>query len=248
MRLKSKVVIITGVGQAAGKAIALRFALEGAKVTVNDHDADTCEAVAAEIESVGGQVLCVPGDASQETRVRELVAAAIRRFGRIDILVNNSGGLHVKPLTEIKTDEWDKVIAMHLRSAFLCCREVFPHMRRQGSGTILNISSADGKLGGVVGSAAYSAAKGGLIAFTKAVAREAGPHGIRVNALSPALIDIEPIEGISSKAREKISLATPMGRIGRAEEVAAAACFLVSDEASFSTGEIMDVNGGLVMD
>ena len=248
MRLKSKVVIITGVGYGAGKAIALRFALEGAKVTVNDHDTDTCEAVAAEIEEIGGQALCVPGEVSNEPRVRELVAAAIRRFGRIDILVNNAGGIHAKLLTEIKAEEWDKVIATHLRSAFLCSREVFPHMRRQGSGSILNISSTDGKLGGVLGSAAYSAAKGGLISFTKAVAREAGPHGIRVNALTPSLIDTEAMEDIFAKTREKISTATPLGRIGRAEEVAAAACFLVSDEASFLTGEIMDINGGLVMD
>lgn len=249
MRLKGKVAIVTGSGRGIGRAIALRFAAEGAKVTVNDLDPQSCALVVDEIEAAGGQAFCVTADVSQEPGVRELVAAAIRRFGRIDILVNNAGVIHNKALTEIRAEEWDRVMAVNLRSMFLCCREVFPHMRRQGSGSILNMSSVAGKRGGgLFGTTAYAASKGGVIAFTKALAREGGPHGVRANALSPAFIETQMTETLTAEMRQRVIRETPLGRAGRPEEVAAAACFLVSDEASFTTGEIMDVDGGVVMD
>jgi len=177
------------------------------------------------------------------------VRQCLDRFGRIDILVNNAGMVSVGPLTGISAKTWDQVMAVNLRGVFLCCREVFPLMMAQRSGRIVNIASVAGKRGGgLLGNSCYAASKGGVIAFTKGLAREAGPYNINVNAVCPALTDTDMTSGLSGIQREAIVQSMPLGRAGKPEDIAAAVCFLASDAAAFITGEIMDVDGGLMMD
>jgi NAD(P)-dependent dehydrogenase (short-subunit alcohol dehydrogenase family) len=164
-------------------------------------------------------------------------------------LVNNAGIVATGPVTEISAEAWDRTLAINLKGVFLCCKAVFPWMIRQRNGRIVNIASAAGKRGGGMhGNACYAASKGGVIAFTKSIAREGGPYNIRANAVSPALIDTDMIGGLAPEKLESLLENLPLRRKGSADEVAAAVCFLASDASSFMTGEIMDVDGGLMMD
>lgn len=188
-------------------------------------------------------------DVSDEDQVQEMVRKTISRFSRIDILVNNAGIVAVGPLAEISTETWDRTLAINLKGVFLCSKAVFPSMIRQRKGTIVNIASAAGKRGGGMhGNSCYAASKGGVIAFTKSIAREGGPYNIRVNAVSPALIETDMISGLAQEKLDSILESLPLRRKGSADEVAAAVCFLASEASSFMTGEIMDVDGGLMMD
>lgn len=188
-------------------------------------------------------------DVSNEEEVQEMIRKTIEKFARIDILVNNAGVVATGPLAEITPEAWDQTLAINLKGVFLCSKAVFPWMMRQRDGRIVNIASAAGKRGGGMhGNSCYAASKGGVIAFTKSIAREGGPYNIRVNAVSPALIETEMIRGLAPERLEGIVETLPLRRKGKAEEVAAAVCFLASDASSFMTGEIMDVDGGLMMD
>jgi len=206
-------------------------------------------AVALEIEALGRQSLAVCTDVADEHQVEEMVRQTVERFARIDILVNNAGVVSTGPLTEITTEIWDRTLAINLKGVFLCSKSVFPWMVTQRGGRIINIASVAGKRGGGLhGNSCYAASKGGVIAFTKSIAREGGPYNIHVNAITPAFIETEMISGIPPQQLEGMLQALPLGRTGKAGEVAAAVCFLASDAASFMTGEIMDVDGGLMMD
>ena len=216
---------------------------------VSDIHFESACAVALEIEALGRQSLAVCTDVADEQQVEEMVRQAVERFTRIDILVNNAGVVSTGPLTEITTEIWDRTLAINLKGVFLCSKAVFPWMMKQRAGKIVNISSVAGKRGGGLhGNSCYAASKGGVIAFTKTIAREGGPYNIHVNAITPALIETEMIRGLPPQQLESILQTLPLRRTGKAEEVAAAVCFLTSDAASFMTGEIMDVDGGLMMD
>jgi 3-oxoacyl-[acyl-carrier protein] reductase len=244
-----KVAIVTGAGRGIGRAIALVLAKNSAKMTISDIDRENAGKVCAEITAEGGEALAVQTNVADELQVQALVRQCLDRFGRIDILVNNAGIVSVGPVTEITPETWDRVMAVNLRGVFLCCRAVFPFMMAQRSGKIINIASVAGKRGGgLLGNSCYAASKGGVIAFTKGIAREAGPYGINVNAICPALTDTEMTGGLTAKQREAILQSMPLGRAGKPEDIAAAVCFLASDAAAFITGEIMDVDGGLMMD
>ena len=245
----NKVAIVTGAGRGIGRAIALALAKNSAKVAISDVDQESAGKVCAEITACGGGALAVQANVADELQVQAMVRQCLDRFGRIDILVNNAGIVSVGPVTEITPETWDRVMAVNLRGVFLCCRAVFPFMMAQRSGKIINIASVAGKRGGgLLGNSCYAASKGGVIAFTKGIAREAGPYGINVNAISPALTDTEMTGGLTAKQREAILQSMPLGRAGKPEDIAAAVCFLASDAAAFITGEIMDVDGGLTMD
>jgi NAD(P)-dependent dehydrogenase (short-subunit alcohol dehydrogenase family) len=240
---------VTGAGRGIGRAIALELARLGAHIVVSDINFESACAVALEIEAVGRQSLAVCTDVADEHQVEEMVHQAVERFARIDILVNNAGVVSTGPLTEITTEIWDRTLAINLKGVFLCSKAVFPWMVTQRSGKIINIASVAGKRGGGLhGNSCYAASKGGVIAFTKTIAREGGPYNIHVNAITPALIETEMIRGLPPQQLESILQTIPLRRTGKAEEVAAAVCFLASDAASFMTGEIMDVDGGLMMD
>jgi 3-oxoacyl-[acyl-carrier protein] reductase len=225
------------------------MAEQGADIAVCDIDLENARSVAREVEKLDRQSEAIRADVSSENEVEEMVQQVLQRFGRINILVNNAGVVSTGPVTEITMEVWRRTVAINLTGVFLCTRAVFPGMKAQSDGRIVNIASAAGKRGGGMhGSSCYAATKGGVIAFTKAIAREGGPYKVRVNAIAPALIETEMIGSLPQERLEKLLETIPMRRVGKAEEVAAAACFLASDAASFMTGEIMDVDGGLIMD
>lgn len=247
--LKDKIAIITGAGRGIGRAIALAFAGHGADIVVCDVNLASARQTADEIKTLGVRAVGLVADVTDETQVGQMVADAIDNFARIDILVNNAGIISTGPLTEITADTWDKVMAVNLKGVFLCTKAVFPVMMAQRHGKIINIASVAGKRGGgLLGSSCYAASKGGVIAFTKGAAREGGPYGINVNAITPGYTETEMTSILTLKQRDSILTAMPLGRPGQPDDIAAAACFLASDYAGFITGEIMDVDGGLMMD
>jgi NAD(P)-dependent dehydrogenase (short-subunit alcohol dehydrogenase family) len=240
---------VTGAGRGIGRAIAIELARNGAHVVAIDIDLPNAQAVARAVKEEGRESMAVRVDVSAEEEVSALIRQAAQRFSRVDILVNNAGIVTTGPVTEISTETWDRTLAVNLKGVFLCSKSVFPLMMEQKDGRIINIASVAGKRGGGMhGNSCYAAAKGGVIAFTKSLAREGGPYNIRVNAITPAMIKTDMLEGLAPDKLEAILQALPLRRTGTPEDVAAAVCFLASDASSFMTGEIMDVDGGLMMD
>ncbi len=225
------------------------MAHEGAAVAVSDIDLANARTVAAEIRAFEGQSFAMQTDVSSERQVAALVEATRERFTKIDILVNNAGIISTGGVLETSVDVWERTHAVNLKGVFLCTKAVFPALMAQRSGRIINIASVAGKRGGgFFGNACYASSKGGVIAFTKGAAREAGPYNITVNAVAPAMIETEMIGAMPPDVRASLLRSIPLGRTGSVENVAAAVCFLASDGAAFITGEIMDVDGGLMMD
>jgi NAD(P)-dependent dehydrogenase (short-subunit alcohol dehydrogenase family) len=240
---------VTGAGRGIGRAIAIELARNGAHVAACDIDIRNAQAVAREVAEAGRDSMAAHVDVSSEEEVSAMVHEAVQRFSRIDILVNNAAIVTTGPVTEISTDTWDRTLAVNLKGVFLCSKSVFPLMMEQRDGRIINIASVAGKRGGGMhGNSCYAAAKGGVIAFTKSLAREGGPFNIRVNAITPAMIKTDMLEGLAPDKLEAILQSLPLRRTGTPEDVAAAVCFLASNASSFMTGEIMDVDGGLMMD
>jgi len=243
MRLKDKVAIVTGAGRGIGLGITLAFAREGARVAACDVRADLLDGALAEIEA-----LAFPMDVTRRDQIQRVVDEVLNRWGTIDILVNNAGIYEVLPFEEISEAQWDRLLAVNLKGTFLCCQAVVPAMKRQGAGRIISIASSAGKTGGTLAGAHYSVSKAGVICLAKQLARELGPHGITVNAVAPGRIDTPMIHTVSDEENAAFARRTPLGRLGTPQDVASAVVFLASDEASFITGEILDVNGGLLID
>lgn len=264
--MDGKIAVVTGGGSGLGEAIAKRLAADGAVVAVADINGDAARRVADEI---GGKAQPVAFDVADAAAAAEAIDAVAAEHGRLDILVNNAGiapdrpeirergmanmaarmgGAEPVPLeaTSTLTDaEWDRMIRVHLYGAFNCTRAALRHMERQRSGAIVNMASIAG-LAGLASAPDYSAAKGGIIAFTKAVAGEVAPIGIRVNAVAPAFIDTPLLDPFDATLKAMLTLRTPLGRLGTAEEVAAVVAFLASDQAGYSVGEVVTVTGGFV--
>lgn len=251
MRLKGKVALITGGGSGIGRAIACLFAGEGAQVVLTGRREAPLADVAAEIKDKGGTAIYFAADVSDSEQVKKLVLKARETLGQIDILVNNAGLFIPKSVTELSEVEFDEVMAVNLRGTFLCCKYVIPHMLDQGGGNIVNISSILGHIGTTKG-AAYCASKGGVILLTKSLAHDYGP-GIRANALCPAHVETEMLDelfmsrGATDLAQfgEEWAQNYPLKRLGTPEDVARAALFLASDDASWITGSSLMVTGGI---
>ncbi len=249
MDLNNKVAIITGAGRGIGKAIALELANHGADCVIVDIDETNAESVAFEVRSLGRRAIAIKSNISIQSEVEEMIVDSLAAFTKIDILINNAGVSCPLPLLDTSADEFNRQIDINLKSVFYSCKAVFPMMMNQRSGKIVNIASIAGKRGGgIMGRSAYAASKGGVIAFTKAVAREGGPYGINVNAITPGLTATDMTAQFTGEQRENIIKGIPLGRIGLPEDIAKAAVFLASTYADFITGEIMDVDGGFMMD
>jgi 3-oxoacyl-[acyl-carrier protein] reductase len=249
--LNGKVALVTGASSGIGRATAQALAKNGARVAINFHSNNAgAEAARLEITSGGGSAIVVQADVTQASEVQSLVEQTVAELGPIDILVNNAGSLVERlKILELNEERWDEVVDLNLKSAFLCCQAVAAAMMERKTGAIINVSSIAGRTGGALGSIHYSAAKGGLITFTKGLAKELGPFGVRVNAVSPGVIDTPYHEQFSSPEMMKTYAGQiPLGRVGTPPEVAKVICFLASDSASYLAGETIEINGGMFMD
>jgi len=248
--LKNRVALVTGASSGIGSAAAQILAASGAKVAVNylNNEAGAAKTVAA-AEKTGGTAWAVQADVSRSESCHSLIAGVERKFGPIEILVNNAGSLiERRRLAELTEECWDRVQNVNLKSAYLCAQAAAPSMIRNHRGVIVNIVSIAARTGGGPGAGHYSAAKAGLIAFSKNIARELAPHGVRVNCVSPGFIDTPFHERFSTEEIKKALIASiPMGRAGTPEEVASVIAFLCSDASSYVCGETIEVDGGQLM-
>jgi 3-oxoacyl-[acyl-carrier protein] reductase len=267
-RLAGRVAVVTGGGSGIGAAIAGRFAAEGARVAIADVNRDGSDRVAASIRDTGGVAIAVPTDVADSAQVEALFARVVREWGTVDILSNNAGIGELSPALRTQIDgavaevlgggarrslgvtsrmddaEWRRMIEIHLFGTFYCTRAALRIMEERGTGAIVNMASVAG-LAGIPGSAHYGAAKAGIIGFTKSVALEVGGSNIRVNAIAPGLIDTPMTADAPPMVRQMVLLRTALGRSGSPDEIATVALFLVSDDASFVTGQVLSPNGGL---
>jgi NAD(P)-dependent dehydrogenase (short-subunit alcohol dehydrogenase family) len=249
--LNGKAAIVTGASSGIGRATAELLAANGARVAINFRRNEAgAEAARAEIIRAGGSAIVVQADVARASEVESLVERTVAELGPVDILVNNAGSLVERlRILELTEERWDEVIDLNLKSAFLCCRAVAASMMERKTGAIVNVSSIAGRNGGALGSIHYSTAKGGLITFTKGLAKELGAFGVRVNAVSPGVIDTRYHEQFSSPEMMKTYAGMiPLGRVGAPAEVAQVICFLASEAAGYLAGETIEINGGMFMD
>lgn len=250
MDLTGRTALVTGASSGIGAATAMALADLGASVAIGYHaNQEGAELVCAAIQSAGGQAVALRADVRHAGEARRLVVAAVESLGAIDILVNNAGSLVRRmPLADITEENWSEVMDLNLSSAMVCAQAVAPAMIARRRGAIVNIVSIAGRNGGGPGAGAYAAAKGGLIALTKSLAKELAPHGVRVNAVSPGVIDTPFHEVFSTpEMMQNFVKGIPLGRVGTSRECALAIAFLASDAASFIVGETLEVNGGQLM-
>lgn len=246
--LDNKIAIVTGAAQGLGKAISLALAAENATVVVVDRDAEKAAQVFESVNAIHPGGMAITADVSSAADVEQLIRQTMDAYGRIDILVNNAGICPRTDFSAISEEEWERVLAVNLKSVFLLSQAVFPHMKAQGYGRILNMASGAGKVGGIQVGAHYSASKAAVICLTKTLALEGARYGITANAVSPGVIDTEMSVTLPEAQLEHYRTMIPLGRLGDAQDVANMVLFLVSGAAAYVTGEISDVNGGLIMD
>jgi 3-oxoacyl-[acyl-carrier protein] reductase len=251
VRLQGEVAWVTGGARGIGRAVAKVFVREGASVAIND--LRPLNGVDFGVQETDKSVLVMKGDVTNAGQVQEMTERIYKQFGRLDILVNNAGGGLNGPfsIVDMTEDDWDRVVDLNLKAAFLCCRSVIPYMRKQGRGKIVNLSSVAGRSAALTVGPAYTGAKAGVLGLTRHLAKSEGAYGIRVNSVSPGSILTELLQerflSYPKEEQEKRLSATPLKRFGKPEEVAAAVLFLASEEASFITGANIDVNGGRFM-
>jgi 3-oxoacyl-[acyl-carrier protein] reductase len=242
----SRITLVTGAGSGIGRAIAEKLARDGERVVVNDLNTATADEVVARIKESGGEATTAPGDVSDPQSVEQIMAAVREAYGSPEILVNNAGFLQQKRFVDLTVEDFDRMIAVHLRGTFLCTRAVLPEMLSRGSGIVVNVASQLGQIGGIE-LCHYSAAKAGIIGLTKSLAREVSEQGVRVNAVAPGPINTELILGLSEEWQRAKAAELPLGRFGEPWEVAETVAFLASDAATLYVGQTLGPNSGDVM-
>jgi NAD(P)-dependent dehydrogenase (short-subunit alcohol dehydrogenase family) len=247
-RLENKTAIVTGAGSGIGRAIARRFAEEGACVVIAEIRPDTGKSAEEEIRKAGGHALFVETDVADSRAVQNMAEKTIQEFGRIDILVNNAGILVKKSIFDMTEEDWDRVLDTNLKGAFLCIRHTVGHMMKQKKGKIVNIASMGAKIG-LHNDCGYCASKGGILSLTTSLGIDLAPLGINVNAIGPGIIDTPMVNDVATQGKDFIKNGiekTPKGVIGKPEDIAAAALFLASDESDFVVGQTFFVDGGFI--
>ena len=245
-RLEGHTAVVTGAGRGIGKAIAESFAKEGATVLCVSRNPENCRSVAEGIRSSGGRADAFPMDVSDKVNIAEVCQTLLERYPKVDILVNNAGIIRDKLFIRMSDDDWEQVLFTDLFSAFYICKQFVPSMARSRWGRIINMASVSGVMGNA-GQTNYAAAKGGLIGFTKSLAKELAGRDVTVNAIAPGFIDTQMAQSLGEETLEQVKKVIPAKRLGTAEDVANAAVFLASDEASYMTGQVLHLNGGLYM-
>lgn len=245
-RLENKVALVTGSSRGIGKAIALKMAAEGACVVLTARTVEAAEAVATQIRAQGGEALALAVDVAVPAQVEAMFKATLEKFGALHVLVNNAGITRDNLVMRMSDDEWNAVLATNLTGVFNCIRTASKIMMKQRAGKIINLTSVVAEMGNK-GQANYCAAKAGVIGLTKSVARELASRNIQINAIAPGFIETDMTAVLSKAAKESLLQSIPLGRMGTAEDVANMALFLASSEADYVTGQIMNVDGGLVM-
>jgi 3-oxoacyl-[acyl-carrier protein] reductase len=248
MLLTGKVAMVTGAGRGIGREIALTFAREGATVVISDLAKETVEGALVETRAHGGDGMALVMDVTKEGDIRSGFEKLLERYGTLDILVNNAGICRNVKIMDISLDEWNRFLSVNLTSVFLCSKEALKAMMPMNRGKIVNLGSMAGKIGGIVAGAHYSAAKAGVICLTKSLALQAAPFNIQVNGLAPGLIATQMTEEWGEELTKAFIEKIPLKRSGSPADVAEAALFLASNRSDYITGEIIDVNGGLLMD
>ncbi len=242
MRFEGKVVLVTGAASGIGEATARRFAREGARVALNDADAAGCERVAKEL---GAGALAVPGDVARKADVEAMVKQVTDTWGRVDVLINNAGVNRDAMAAKMTEEQWDFVLDVNLKGTFLVSQAVLPGMRERGWGRVVNTSSVGAQ--GNIGQANYAASKAGVMGLTRTLAIEYAKYGVTVNCVAPGATMTRMLAGVPDKIREQITAKIPMARIAEPEEIAAVHCFLASEDASFITGQVLFVDGGMTV-
>ena len=246
MTQEARVALVTGASQGIGHACALALARQGATVAVAARNREKLDALVAEIAAAGGKAAAYVIDVADEEQVKSGIKSAIAQFGKIDILVNNAGITRDQLVMRMKRPDWDSVLNTNLTSAYLCIQQVIPSMLKQRWGRIINITSVFGQMG-QAGQANYAASKAGLIGLTMAMAREVASRNITCNAVAPGFIETSMTAALSEEFKQTAVKTIPLGRVGSPEDVASAVTFLASEEASYITGHVLNVNGGLLM-
>ncbi len=245
MDFTGKTAIVTGGAKGIGRGCVELFAENGANVVLADMNCDMATEVEQELKGRGLQVKAVKVNVKQVSDIEKMVNTAVESFGTVDILVNNAGIFHSTPVEDVTEEEWDNIMAINLKSVFFATQKVLPYMKEKRYGKILNLSSLAGRNGGIVNGLGYSAAKAGIVGLTRGFAARLAQYGINVNAIAPGSTDTGILGGLSAQETADLVAKIPLGRYGTVHEVASAVAFLCSDDASFITGAVLDVNGGM---
>jgi len=243
---KDRIAVVTGASRGIGRSISLALAAKGATIVAVDMDQAATDAVVAELQAAGHKALAVVGNVTAPADVERMIDAATEAFGRVDILVNNAGITRDGLLMRMKDEDWDAVLNVNLKGAFLCTRAAFKVMSKQRYGRIINIASVVGQMGNA-GQANYCASKAGLIGLTKSNARELAKRSITVNAVAPGFIATAMTDALSEKVRDELTAQIPLERLGSADDIANAVVFLASEASAYITGHVLSVNGGMYM-
>jgi 3-oxoacyl-[acyl-carrier protein] reductase len=245
--MDQKIAIVTGAGQGIGRAIAIALAQNGSIPVIADINAHTASQVAEEINSLDVPAVSLKVDVSRVPEIENMVKQVVDKFGTVDILVNNAGILHATQIEDITEEEWDRMMAVNLKSVFFASQQVLPYMKKKRWGRIINMSSLAGRMGGYGNGVGYAATKAGIVGLSMSMARRVAPFNVTVNAIAPGTTESEILKSFTPERIAELKKMVPLGRLGKPGDIAALCAFLASEQAGFITGAVIDINGGMFM-